>query len=334
MMPPQTPIPLRHLAQVSFRDQLTSQQGRKEVKPDLDFARQQRIAIVRLSNGSRIPAAIGLRTTVTKQTPSDSYVTDHWHVTISPFDNALLRRLHAKRNPHDAKGRVQLGAYDAPIPQALEARYDALAAIRQAHEPFSALCPTEGTVVEVTFAITQDLTRVMGYQASSTQFLRTLTSQAVNHNIREQEKYAAAHWPLKGPVRLLDRQFYPWWSVEPLHLWDVPALPLSDPWEPGGVYWEAIGDVVAREFAPILESLWKAAFFQDGEQGREGRAAVQLRAAGYDLDHLEATRMGVGPLRELMRENRRSGNLTQLGTPDLLEELGPEYIARLTHHGG
>lgn len=325
---------MKHVAQVSFRDQLTGEQGRKEVRPDYDLARQQDIAIVRLPNGFRIPAAVGLRTTVTQQTPSLSQVADHWHVTLSPYDEALLRRLHAKRNPYDAKGRVQLGAYDAPIPQQLEARYDAVAAIKKAHEPLSALCPTEGTMVEITFAIRRDLSRMWSFQASSTDLLRKLISRVMNHNIREQEKYAAAHWPFKGPIRFLNRQVYPWWDIEPLDLLEVPSLPSSDPWEPRGAHWKTLGDIIATEFSPILESLWKAAFVQDGDRGGEGKMAIQLRGAGYELDRLESTRMGVGSLRELMSENRLSSNLTQFGSPDLLDELGPEYIARLTKHGG
>ena len=324
----------KHFSQVSFRDQLTGQQGRKEIKPDFDFARKHNIAIVRLSSGFEIPAVVGLRTTVTEQTPSLKRVTDHWHVTISPFDEALLRRLHAKRNLRDAKGNLKIDGLDAPIAGIVEARYDAIQAIKKAHEPMCALFPTIGTVVDVSLAITKDLVRVPYVNASSTDLMRKHASRAINHNIREQEKFAAANWPMARPLKLFNRQVFPWWNVDPPRLMEVPIIPESDPWEPEGEYWETLSDIVAQEFVPVLESLWKAAFVQDGERGREGKVAAQLRAAGYQLDKLEATRVGIGPLRELMRANRKAGNLTMIGSPDLLDELGAEYIARLTKHGG
>ncbi|MBI4438063.1 hypothetical protein HY631_03890 [Candidatus Uhrbacteria bacterium] len=329
---PHASKPAVHTAEVSIRDQLEGVQSRREIKPDLALAREKDIAIVQMPSGMHIPAAVGLRTTVTDQTPSLSRITDHWHVTISPYDTALLRRLYAQRHPRDAIGNVVIGVFDAPMPQALEARYDAVEAIRNAHKSLSVLAPPKGTTLEITFAFTRDLVRVYSYRASSTELLRKLVAQIAHHNAREREKYEAAHWPLKGPLHVFGSRLYPWWAVPPLDLWDVPAVPEVDPWEPGGAHENKLVDVVVLEFLPIMESLWKAAFAQDGERGTEGKIAAQLRREGYLLDRLETTRVGVGALRDLVRANRHPGNLTQLGSPDLLEELGSDYVQRLTRH--
>lgn len=321
---------IKHFSQVSLRDQLTGQQGRKEIRPDFELARKHNIAIVRLANGFDVPAAIGLRTTVTKQTVSLTRVTDHWHVTISPFDEALLRRLHAKRNPRNREGKESVDILDAPLPGAFEARYDAVERIKKAHEPLCDLCPTEWTVIDVTLAITRDLARVPSFQASSTNLLRQQVTRAFNHNLRANQKFAAAHWPFSGPVSLMGYRLYPWWDVELIHLMNEPLIPEYDPWESGGEHLERLGEVVAHEFLPVLESLWKAVFAQDGDRGGAGKVAAQLRSAGYQLDNLEATRIGIGPLRELMQANRKLGNLTMMGSPDLLDELGAEHFVRLT----
>jgi hypothetical protein len=321
---------MAHTAQVSFRDQLATQQARREIKPDFEFARAHRIAVVKMDSGGEIPAAVGLRTTVTAQTGSSAKITDHWHVTISPFDESLLRRLYAKRNARDVRGDVRLLNLDPPVPGMVEASYDALEALRKAHDSLSRLEPSTGTIVEMTLAISRDLTREFTLHASATDLARKAATRAVNHNIREQQRFAAAHWPCSGPVSFFGRQVYPWSAVEPMDLVEMPEIPQDDAWEPGGRDWESIEEIATIELAPVLESLWKAAFVQDGDKGKEGRVAVQLRAQGYRLDQIEATRVGIGPLRELLKANRRAGNLTQLGSPDLIEELGRDYITHFT----
>ncbi len=326
---------LQHFAEVSFSPQLKGEQGRKEIKPDLDLARRHKIATVRMSSGFEIPAAIGLRTTFNKVPPSIIGMDDRWRwqVIISPFDEPLLRRLHAKREKRDVAGRVKFDPLEAPLPESVEARFDALEAIRKAHEGLHPLRATEGTYLEITFAIARDLGRVCYWRASSTDALRKQAARALNHNLREGVKYEAAHWPFSGPFVLMGRQVYPWARVVEPDLLDVPVIPDDDPWEGGGAHEEAIDDIVAIEFQPVLESLWKAAFAQDGDGGREGKVAAQLRRQGYPLERLEATRIGVGPLKELMQANRKAGNLTMLGAPDLLDELSDEHVVQFPRRG-
>ena len=91
--------------------------------------------------------------------------------------------------------------------------------------------------------------------------------------------------------------------------------------------YNSIGDVVADRFSEILESLWKAAFKQDDF------VAKQLTEAGYRLDTIDATRMGLGSMRELMVRYQNRGHMTMMADPDIIEELGADAIQRLTRQG-
>lgn len=300
---------MSHVAHVSIREMLTEDQGRQEIRPDLELAKNHGIGLVRVS-GRRVPAAIGLRTTVSLQYEDHGQIVDNWHVTIAPLTPSANQRLFAGHHQKEKGG----GASDVPVCDFMESRYDMVSALRRAHEKLSELePPREGTTVVVTYAISTTLARVISFSSSSTQLPRRNRDLALQRNAREMLRWKNAHWPFGGPIKVFGLKLYPWVSVDEPKVWPVPSVPDGlDPWEPDGHVYSRVGDVVASFFAPIMESLWKAAFAQDGPDGTEGPIAQSLKKQGYDLDALEATRMGHGPLREMMRKYRRAENLTML----------------------
>ena len=314
-----------HVPHVSIRDQLTSAARRKEVPPDLDFAESNNIATVTVTpGGRRVPAATGLRTTLTGVTPTATRTTYQWHVTLTPYTDGMLRRLFAERND------TIMSPHDVPIPASISARYNAVGAIDAAHNPLCALRPEQiGTHLQMVFAIRKDLTRVMTFDASETAAIRRANEKAVGLNDiacrkhrRAEELWGAQH------IFVLGRQLWPIFKTIPRPglptLRPVPEIPAEDRWVSGGEMYMDLGDVVARDFAPVLESLWKATFAQDDHIRR------QLIAAGYQLDRLDATRMGFQPLRELMQGFRNDAHMTMLGSMDLLDDLSAKHIANMT----
>ncbi len=324
-----------HIAHLSIRDQISGARKRLEFKPNVAFAQQQGIGLVEFVPGIKMPAAIGIRTTVLQQKEVDGRLVDKWNLTLAPFTGALLRRLYAAHNPRSAQAQTTSGIYDAPVPMSLEVSYDAVDALKVAHQALSDLLPPRvGTSVEMTYAITHSLSRVVAFHASSTELARKGAQEANRHNARETAKWKAAHWPANGPLNIFGIRLYPWWGVEEVNLWPVPEVVMGrDPWEPDGSVYTLVGDVVAKHFAPVMESLWKAVFAQDGEDCGEGKVAHSLRRQGYELDSLESTRMGYGPLRELMGQHRSSRDVTMLGSAEVAQELGDEFVRNLTHIG-
>lgn len=311
-----------HFPHVSIRDLLEGSGRCREVKPDLDFAHNAGIAVVRIEPGGiEVPAAVTIRTVVTDQTVVGGRIRDTWHVTIAPDSEPLRRRLFAETNA------TRLGALDAPVAGLVEASYDAVKELGRAHEGLSTLSPPRaGTFVEMTFAIAMDMTRVVTFRASSTEVVRRARGLARHRNELAQARWSAAHFPANGPVFVGRLKVWPWWHIDELSFEIEPEIPEVDAWEPGGDIYDKVGDVVADHFVEILESLWKATFKQDDF------VADQLTAAGYRLDTIDATRMGVGPLRELMSRFRKgSAHMTMMAPPDLIEELGDDSIRYFTH---
>ena len=314
-----------HVPHVSIRDQLTSAARRKEIPPDLNFAESNNIATVTLApGGQRVPAATGLRTTLTGVVPTATRTTYQWHVTLTPLTDGMLRRLFAERND------TIMAVEDAPLPGWASARYDAVGAIDAAHKPLCALRQGHiGTHLQMVFAVCKDLTRVVSYDSSETAAIRRTSKKATGLNDLRRRKYAREEelWSAKH-IFFLGRQFWPIFKTIPRPdlptLRPVPVIPAEDRWVQGGEMFSELGDVVARDFAPVLESLWKATFAQDDH------IRAQLVAAGYQLDRLEATRMGFQPLRELMQGFRNDAHMTMLGGMDLLDDLSDEHIANMT----
>ncbi len=325
MKPSDREADVKHVPHVSIRDQLTGTARRKEIQPDLAFARSQNIALVELTPGGlRVPAAIGLRTTLTGITPTASRTTYDWHVTLTPFTDGLLRRLFAERN------KTMMAAADVPVPEWVSARYDAVRAIDEAHQPLSDLQPEHiGTHLEMVFAIRADLTRSMAYSASEIEAIQREHVRATGMNEVKRRAHARAQdlWQAKH-VFLFGRQLWPMFKKIPVPdvptLRPVPEVPALDRWVHGAEHYLALGDTVARDFAPVLESLWKATFAQDEY------ISAQLSRAGYKLSQLDSTRMGFEPLRQLMAGYRNEEHMTMLGSPDLLDELSAEHIAAMT----
>ena len=309
-----------HFAHVSMRDLLWGSTRSREVRPDFNFARDANVGVVRSEpGGSEIPAAVTLRTVVTDQSVIDGRVRDTWHVTIAPDSEALRRRLFAQTNA------TQSGAHDTSVVRMGEASYDAVKALERAHEYLCALSPPRvGTYVEMSFAIARDMGRIITFHASSVQVLRRAHGWATHHNALAMARWSVAHYPLRKPFFLRGLRVWPWWHIDEPDLVVEPEIPRHDPWEPDGKLYSAIGDVVVMYFCEILESLWKATFKQDAF------VAKQLTVQGYHLDTIEATRMGAGSLRELMRGIRHQGHVTMMAAPDFLQELGDGAIARLT----
>jgi hypothetical protein len=325
MKPSDPEANVMHVPHVSIRDQLTGASRRKEIQPDLAFARSQNIALVELTpGGPRVPAAIGLRTTLTGITPTASRTTYDWHVTLTPFTDGLLRRLFAERN------KTVMAPADVPIPMSASARYDAVNAIDEAHKPLCDLKPEHiGTHLEMVFAIRADLTRSMAYSASEIEAIRREYARATGFNEVKRRTHSRAQelWQAKH-IFMFGRQLWPMFRTIPVPevptLKPVPEIPALDRWTHDAEHYLALGDVVARDFAPVLESLWKATFAQDKY------ISAQLRQAGYRLGLLDATRMGFEPLRELMAGYRSEEHMTMLGSMDLLDELSAEHIAAMT----
>lgn len=314
-----------HVARVSLRDQLEEGARRRETKPDLEFASSQGIALVSLwRGGARVPAAIGLRTTVCAQSrhEDDDVLTDHWRITVSPDSVGMRSRLFAERSARSVSTeRSRNDPKDAPDAAMFEVRYDMMEALKEAHSELSKLDPPRvGTCVEMTFAITRSLGRVFAFKSSSTEIPRKARDQAIIHNMRAVDLWRALHWPFAGPIKVFGMQIYPFRRFPNPELCELEDVPDSDPWEPDGSLYPLVADIVANRFEQALESLWKATFAQDKH------IALQLRAAGYNLDNLEATRMGTSSLSELLRRGRLEGNLTMLGSCDLAE-LGDDHIA-------
>ncbi|NQV89219.1 MAG: hypothetical protein HQ488_02765 [Parcubacteria group bacterium] len=325
MTHPDTEVTVLHVARVSIRDQLTSTARRKEVQPDFDFASSQNIALVELTTGGqRVPAAVGLRTTLTGVTPTATRTTYSWHVTLSPFTDGLLRRLFAERN------KTAMAPEDAPLPDLVSARYDAVAAIDAAHKPLCELRPEHiGTHLQMVFAIRDDLTRCMAYSASEIAAIKRAHDRANRLNDVKRRTHARAQelWQANH-IFMFGRQLWPMFKKIPVPdvptLRPVPEIPALDRWTHDAEHYMTLGDVVARDFAPVLESLWKATFAQDDY------IAAQLGRAGYKLGQLDATRMGFEPLRQLMEGYRDGRHMTMVGSMDLLDDLGPEHIAAMT----
>lgn len=315
---------MKHFAHVSIRELTSvSTAGNQEIKHDLDAAGNMGMGIVQIRPGGlRVPAAVTLRTVVNQQVPVGDRIRDNWHVVIAPVDSEnLRRRLFAERNA------TRVGALDVPIPQMAEASYDAVKALDKAHEGLSKLAPPrEGTYVEMTLAITSRMGRVITFRPSSVEVLRRARGWAKHHNERAQARWSAAHFPANGPVIVGGLRVWPWWHIDEPDFEVEPEIPEVDAWEPGGDVYDKVGDVVAEGFLPIMESLWKAAFAQDPF------VAGQLRDQGFNLDNIEATRLGIGPLRDLMSRFRKgSAHMTMMAPPDLIKDLGDDAIRKLTH---
>lgn len=310
-----------HFAHVSVRELMQGPNTAQEIKYDLESALNYRVGTVKITPGGILmPAAVTLRTTVTKQFPVGQRIRDDWHVTIAPNDRLLRQRFFAEAQA------TRLGAVDVPVAGIAAASYDVVKALGVAHTELSKLKPQHrGTFVEMSFAITRDMTRVVTYKASSVEVLRRNSARIKHHNKIAHDRWMAAHWPAQGPIRVLGLRVWPPWSIDPEDRIPEPVIPQSDRWEPDGELYTAIGDVVAEQFVEILESLWKAAFKQDPF------VADQLTKLGYRLDKIEATRMGVGSLRELMGRFNNSGHMTMMAVPDLIEDLGDDAIRNLTH---
>lgn len=313
---------MKHFAHVSIRELTSvSTAGSQEIKHDLDAAGNLGMGIVQIRPGGlRVPAAITLRTVVNQQIPVGDRIRDNWHVVIAPPDSEnLRRRLFAETNT------TRMEAHEAPVAGMVAASYDAVKALDKAHEGLSKLAPPrEGTYVEMTLAITNRMGRVITFRPSSVEVIRRARGWAKHRNDLLMKRWNAGQirMPLTG-WRLWPP---PWENVLLPNLEEVPEVPSSDPWEPGGKLYETIGDVVAESFLPIMESLWKAAFAQDPV------VAAQLRNQGFNLDNIEATRLGIGTLRELMGRFRKgSDHMTMMAPPDLVQELGDDAIRNLTH---
>jgi len=321
-----TPGTKKHFAHVSIREltALSSMQ-RQEIKHDLTAAEGLGMGIVELTSGGlMVPAAITLRTTVNQQTEVGRRIRDNWHVVLAPADSeGLMRRLFAERNSTD------LGSADVPIAGIVEASYDAVRALNTAHEHLSALEPPRpGTFLEMTFAITRGMGRVITFRPSSVEVLRRARGWAKHHNELEIGRWRARHFPLSGPVNLGPWRIWPWWGIQDPDLEVEPEIPDLDSWAPGGELYEKIGEIVAEHFAPILESLWKAAFKQDPF------ISAQLKAQGFNLDAVDATRLGIGPLLDLMGKFRKNpAHMTMMAPDDIIRELGEDAIRALTRQG-
>jgi hypothetical protein len=319
---------LEHFSHVSIRE-LTSVSlaGRQEIKHDLHTARAHGMGVVSITpGGTLVPAAITLRTTVSQQILIGGRVRDNWHVVIAPSDSeGLLRRLFAERN------RTRMGALDMPLPKMVEASYDMVRALDHAHEALSKLSPPRvGTFLEITFAFTRSLAApVITFRPSSVEVVRRARGWAKHRNSQELERWRAQHFPLTMPVFLGGLRLWPWWTIEDPALEAEPEIPQNDSWEPGGEFYLKIGDVVAEHFLPILESLWKATFKQDEY------VATQLRTQGFNLDAIDATKLGIGSLGALTaRFKQGQAHMTMMADPDLVMELGEQSIRSLTRHDG
>ncbi|MBI4435417.1 hypothetical protein HY630_01995 [Candidatus Uhrbacteria bacterium] len=295
---------------VSIRPQLEGLQRRREIKHDLDFAREHGIAIVRLEpRGPEVPAAVTLRTMLRDPVKGQPN-TDTWEVLIAPQNEGMLIRLLAHR-----ANLTTMRPEDVPIPADLDVRYEIVDRLQQGHVRLSSLGPPRsGTFVEMTLGITRDLVRIAGItRSSSTEMLRRERGLAKYYNEQARLAYQASHWPFRGPVSLLGLR-YPRIPVPEPEIRTLPEIPRGkDPWEFGGELWEQLVEVGAAHFAEVMESLWKAAFTTPPF------IQAQLLADGYQLDRIDSTRMGVESLTELMRGYRGGDRLTMVAAPDLPE---------------
>jgi hypothetical protein len=316
---------------------------RVEARPDLDFIKSQGIAMVNLEPGTpEIPAAIGLRSFLKRiEHHGDGGVVDHWTATLSPMAPNLQRRLLAERNP---TRMGDIDPLDAPLPGFLSAGYDAVEELRKGHQPFSDLQPPrEGTVVEVTYALVMGrhgrLEPVIGFHTSTTKALERIRWMMLKRQQQEDDIFSGACWPLKGPLfftredaqgnEIGRTQLWPWGRKR--KSLDIPDLP-KDPWGLGGESYPDVGMACAR-MEMIFNSLWRAVFVMDE------RVAGQLIEQGYNLDQVEGTCLGVGPLVEMMSPRIVPANLTQLGNLDNwfdeegMDEISSADIQRLATHG-
>lgn len=314
---------MKHVARVSIRELTQGSQRKQEFLPDHKLARDNGIAMVRVTPGGvKVPAAVTLRTIVTQQTRNAGTIIDNWHVAFAPADSEnLLRRIAAQSNP------PLLGASDVPVAGFAAARYDMMEALRKGHEALSRLSPPRvGTFVEMSFAINEQMERIITFQASSVDSVRRARGIAKEHNDLEMQKWRARHAPASGPVHVLGLRMWPLRRVEPPSLLPVPDIPPHDPWQSGGEAYLGVVEAIVEHFAEILESLWKAAFAQDTF------VAAQLARAGYELSRLDATRMGgEEPLRALLgRLRQQRHHMTMMAAPDFLDELGEDAMRELT----
>jgi hypothetical protein len=248
---------------------------------------------------------------------------------IVPHEPSILSRLVAERSERDDDGKTIMRALDAPIPRNVEASSDVASAIRKAHAALNEFHPlVVGTYLQITFAYTKTLKRVIGFECSSTR----VWFKAKQRNEFLQRRYEAGHLFTKGPVEVFGLKIWPWWKVERPEFIEVPDLPNPDPWERGGEIHAKMEEIVFRNFEAPLTSLWKS-FIQDGRADHEGPVATQLLAQGYRLKDLALTQVGVGDLAFRVRNYREgAGMLTDMGEPDL-QELGSEFIRSISSHG-
>ena len=343
--PPNSQRQMPRRAELSLSPHLTKTTGRREVKPDLDFAKGHGIGVVQLEPGTQaIPATIGMRSLLKHIEVSvpTALTIDHWTTTLSPMSPNLQRRLLAARN---ATQMGDIDPLDMPaLPGFLSASYDAIRELRLGHQPFSDLNPPrEGAVIEVTYALVPKddgtLGPVIGFKASTVTALEHLQRIALRRQAQNDRIFAAACWPFKGPKFWVSEdasgnetgRIQLWPAGRERTVMAIPELP-ADPWAMDGEQYADVGLACAR-MERVFNSLWRAVYAMDE------RVSRQLEEQGYDFSRVEGTCLGAGPLHEMMSPRLQAGNLTQLGEfadwfeEEALPEIGAEHLDRLaTNH--
>jgi len=224
-----------------------------------------------------------------------------------------------------------MSPFEAPTAGIAAVRYEMEPALTRAHQNLSNLAPdTIGSYLEIFFAITKDGSWYITFYATHTEVLRRARGRIRRENQVEGERWRAENWPFEKPIHLFGIQVWPPFRVKEVRLIAEPEIPEHDSWQPGGKHYEEIAQIVAYEFAPCLESLWKAAFAQDPF------VAEQLRQHGYNLDDMVGTRLGMDPLRDLLRRANAGDHRTMFGDPVIIQhiESGESTRSRVTPLGG
>lgn len=270
-------VPMVHVSLSDALEDSMSQRAVRIREEDLPSG----ISLVQVPGVGKIPTVVALRTMLEAvYDPGLSGVTAvyQWKVVISPYEQNLLIRLFGRQS-----GRID---------DEVSIRYELPPKIRQVHEIITMMQPPVGTTLQLTFAFTKSGAPELEWFASSVEREKRLCKAAINRN----KLRIARAFPFGWLVKLTKRG-----------LVDVPFVPDSDCWlEEHKV---DLDRTVRDQFVPILGSLWKAVFVQEGIQ-------QALRSDGYEIDRIGRTIIGSQGLATIIRLQRdRLTHLTHLHIP-------------------
>lgn len=153
--------------------------------------------------------------------------------------------------------------------------------------------PPIGTVIQATFAFEKDGEAHWNWYVSTTEMASRRRQTALHHN---ELKVARA------PIGT--RWFVAWRKIGFVSLPDEPG---TDQWV--AEHNHEVEESVRLHLLAVIQSLWKAVF------ANEDHARASLRVAGYDMDGIGRTHMGVEDLHQVVQAayDDRLRNITKCG---------------------